>query len=342
VTAARPLPAPLVEVTRTDVLAADGPREIVESVHLGHLVAVDRDGALTHVAGDPDTVVFPRSALKPLQAALCLELIEEAGTSDVTLTSEELAVSWGSHLAEPHHLAAVRAILARADVREEMLSCPAASIPGDAAAGRHPIHHNCSGKHAMFALTARVLGLPGDRASLLAPDGPLQSRLLARLADLLGPARATGVDGCGAPALAIPLVVVARAFARLATDPRFARVRDAGLAHPELIAGHERGPGGSRLPVVDTALLATGTGVVAKRGAEGVLAAGWHTQDGRSGGVAVKASDGALRGAATALVALLERDGIVPSGAWREAAPRGGGGEAGTVRAVEVPLLEPH
>jgi L-asparaginase II len=34
-------PVPLVEVTRRDV--RDG-REIVESVHLGHLVAVDGDG----------------------------------------------------------------------------------------------------------------------------------------------------------------------------------------------------------------------------------------------------------------------------------------------------------
>jgi L-asparaginase II len=339
--AARGVPVPLVEVTRSDLSATGGPREVVESVHLGHLVAVDGDGAPTHVAGDADVVVFPRSALKPLQATICLELIDEAAggpLSSEELSSEELAVGWGSHLAEPHHLAAVRAILARAGVHEDALSCPAASVPGDATAARHPVHHNCSGKHAMFALTARALGLPGERDALLAPGGPLQTRILGRMADLLGPARAVGVDGCGAPALAMPLVVVARAFARLAVDARFARVRDAGLAHPELIAGHERGPGGARLPLVDTALLAAG--VVAKRGAEGVLAAGWRTPDGRTGGAAVKASDGSLRGAATALVDLLEREGVAPVDVWREPAPRGGGGEAGTVRAVTSTVLE--
>ena len=58
--------APLVEVTRRDVVSG---REVVESVHVGHLVAVDGDGAVTAAVGDPDAVVFPRSALKPLRGS---------------------------------------------------------------------------------------------------------------------------------------------------------------------------------------------------------------------------------------------------------------------------------
>jgi L-asparaginase II len=104
------------------------------------------------------------------------------------------------------------------------------------------------------------------------------------------------------------------------------------LAHPGLIAGHERGRGGTRRPTVDTALL--GVGVLAKRGAEGVLAAGWSTADGLRGGIAVKASDGSLRGASTALVAHLEEAGVVVRGTWQEPLPQGGGADAGTVRAV--------
>ena len=150
---------------------------------------------------------------------------------------------------------------------------------------------------------------------------------------MTGRPRAIGVDGCGAPALALPLIVVARAFAALASESRFARVRDAGLAHPGLVGGHEPRGGGVREPLVDTALLAAG--VVAKRGAEGVLAAGWRTPDGAVGGIAVKALDGAMRGAATAVVAHLEAAGLVPAGTWREAEPTGGGESAGTVRAAD-------
>ena len=327
-------PAALIEVTRRDV-RSDVPTgtEVVESVHHGHLVRVDGDGAVTLALGDPDAVVFPRSALKPLQAIVCLELIAQADPQlAAALTDAEVAIGWASHRAEPAQVAAVRSLLARAGIAEDALSCPRAPMPDDPAAPRSHVAHNCSGKHALFALTAHALGLADDRDALLAHDGPLQSRVLAGLGALLGPVDAVGVDGCGAPALAVPLVAVARAFTTLAGSPRTARVREAGLAHPALIAGHERRPGRTTAPVVDTALLAAG--VVAKRGAEGVLAAGWNLADGRQGGVAVKALDGSMRGAATALVALLEADAIVPEGTWREALPQGGGRDAGSVRAA--------
>jgi L-asparaginase II len=311
---------PLVEVTRRDVLTG---REVVESVHLGHLVTVDATGATDRALGDPDHVVFPRSALKPLQAAVCLELLGDVDPALVdSLSDEEIAIGWASHLAQDEHLAAVRRLAARCgldpDAAPDALSCPVAD-------GTR-LAHNCSGKHALFALTAHTLGLPRDRAALLDHDGPLQSVILARLAEMLGPPRAIGVDGCGAPALAVPLVIVARAFASLASEPRFMRVRDAGLAHPSLIAGTSRSDG----PLVDTALLRAG--VVAKRGAEGVLAAGWCTPDGDVGGIAVKAIDGSMRGASTVLVAQLVSLGVVGDGVWTEQHPTGGGALAGTIR----------
>jgi len=334
---------PLVEVTRRDVRTGT---EVVESVHHGHLVVVDEHGTLLRSAGDGDAAVFPRSAVKPFQAAACLELIATADAPlAAALTAEEVAIGWASHRAEPSQLAAVRSLLARAgltdDAVERALTCPRAPVPDDATAPRTHLAHNCSGKHALFALTATALGLGTDREVVLAPDGPLQSRVLATVAQWTGPADAVGVDGCGAPAVVLPLSALARAFARLATAPRLARVREAGLAHPLLVGGSERRSGGVRVPLVDSALLAAG--VVAKRGAEGVLAAGWRTQDGRGLGVAVKALDGSLRGAATALVSALEAAGAVPEGTWVEPAPQGGGGDAGTVRAVDaISAHAPH
>lgn len=197
--------APLVEVTRRDVRTGI---EQLESVHLGHLALIDVDGTLEHAVGDPHAVVFPRSAVKPLQAAACLELLDTAG---VSLTTEEVAVGWASHRAEPAQLDAVRALLARAglegDAAEEVLTCPRAGVPDDASAPRSHLAHNCSGKHALFALTAHALGLGGggraDREVVLAHDGPLQSRILATIAEWTGPAHAVGVDGCGAPAVTL-------------------------------------------------------------------------------------------------------------------------------------------
>jgi len=328
--------APLVEVTRRDVRSGE---EVVESVHYGHLVVADTEGRVVRALGVPDAVVFPRSAVKPLQAIACLELIAEADPSlAAALTDEEVAVGWASHRAEPAQLDAVRSLLARAGLAEDALTCPRARVLDDPSAARSQLAHNCSGKHALFALTAHALGLPvgapEDRDGVLAADGALQRRVLVMLADWTGPAHAVGVDGCGAPAVTVPLSGLARAFARLATGPRSARVRDAGLAHPLLVGGSEPRSGGVRAPLVDSALL--GAGVVAKRGAEGVLAAGWRTADGEGRGIAVKALDGSMRGAASALVAALEAEGAVPPGVWAEPSPQGGGEVAGTVRARRV------
>lgn len=323
---------PLVEVTRTDVTSG---AEVVESVHVGHLAVVAADGTVERALGDPDVVVFPRSAVKPLQAAACLELIASADAGlAASLTDDEVAVGWASHRAEPAQLDAVRSLLARAGLAEDDLTCPRAGVPDDPSAPRSRLAFNCSGKHALFALTARTLGLGTAPDVVLAPDGPLQARVLAMLATWTGPAHAVGVDGCGAPAVTLPLAALARAFGRLAVEERLARVREAGLAHPLLVGGSEPRRGGVRVPLVDSALLAAG--VVAKRGAEGVLAAGWRGPDGRGRGVAVKSLDGSLRGAGTVLVEVLVAEGALAAGVaadvWSEAAPQGGGADAGTVR----------
>jgi L-asparaginase II len=337
----------LVEITRRDITTGE---EIVESVHHGHLVAISvppegnpgaagrAEGEQQTLAalGDPHALIFPRSAVKPLQAAACLELLDRAaaerpGDAFRPLTSAELAVAWASHRAEPAQLDAVGALLSRiGSDPEEVLTCPRAGVPDDPSATRSHLAHNCSGKHALFALTAHRLGLPMDRSARLDADGPLQRLILARVAETLGEPVAIGVDGCGAPAVAVPLDALARAFAHLAIEERFERVRAAGLAHPRLVGGSTPAQGGRRLPLVDTALLEAG--VIAKRGAEGVLAAGWRRPDGSGGGIAVKASDGSMRGAASALIGALARLDVIDTAVWHEAAPTGGGEPAGVVR----------
>lgn len=302
---------PLVTVTRHDQRTGV---ERVESAHPGHLVVVDGTGGVAAAHGAADTVVFVRSAAKPFQAAACLELLESAPAAD------ELAVAWSSHRAEPGQLDAVARLLARAGTDPASLTCPPARPEDDPGRGLARIHHNCSGKHALFALAGPLVGCPRER--LLDPAGPLQDHVLARLADVLGPPEAIGVDGCGAPAVAVPLVALARAYARLLASDRFAAVRDAGLAHPVMVGGAGR---------LESALL--GAGVVAKIGAEGVFAAAWR-REGRALALAAKAADGADRAVTAATAAVLTAAGAVPPDCWRPPPPLGGGDPAGAVRAV--------
>jgi L-asparaginase II len=314
-------PRTLVRVTRRDTAAG---RSVEESSHAGHLVVVDRDGAPLVGLGDPDELTFVRSTAKPFQAAACLELLEVgagAGPTRGAPSPPETAVAWASHRGERDHLVAVERLLARSGLEADDLTCPPSTSEDDPCAGVSRLRHNCSGKHALFALAGARQGT--DRSRLLDPDGPLQRVVLRGVAEALGPALATGVDGCGAPAVAVPLCGLARGFASLAVDDRWATVRRAGHSHPNLVGGEGR---------LETALLAAG--VVAKVGAEGVFAAGWRDEAGAARGLAVKVSDGAARGATTATAGLLGELGLLPAGAWRPEPVLGGGAPAGEVAAA--------
>ncbi len=313
-------PVRLVEVTRRDEVAG---RDLVESIHVGHVV-VTVDGELVSALGNPLRPTFSRSSVKPVQAAVCLEILAEHDWPGGRPSSREIAIGWASHRAADEHLSATRELCERAGITPEELTCPPDLRPGDTSSGRHRIHHNCSGKHALFALAGHALGLHGDE--LLDRAGPLQERLLDAVDDVFGPLDAVGVDGCGAPAVRSPLVRLAGGFARLAAEDRFQDVRDAAFAHPLLIAGEGW---------LDSSLLAAGT--LAKRGAEGVRAAGW-TANGKRVGVALKMEDGADRGADVALAAVIEAAGR-PVGGWEPEVMTGGGNRVGEVRPSAL-LLE--
>ena len=321
-----PTAAVLAEVTRHD-----GTRERVESRHRGHVVVLGDDGD-EQVLGDPDLEVFVRSTAKPFQVTACLELLAEHGpVAPDDLTDAEVAVAWASHRGEQRHLDAVRRLLARSGTSPAGLTCPPALPEADrswppASPGEPPsrLRYNCSGKHAMFALAGKGLGVRGQ--ALLDPAGPVQRRVLAAVTDACGPVAGVGTDGCGAPAVVLPLRGLADGYRRLASEDRWARVRTAGLAHPGLVGGEGR---------VETALLEAG--VVAKFGAEGVYGAGWVDDDGAHG-IALKAEDGSMRGAAVALVALLAARGVVPADVWSPPTITGGDEVVGRVRvATDVP-----
>jgi L-asparaginase II len=252
---------------------------VVEAVHRVHAVAV-RDGEVVDSAGDRDLVTYMRSVAKPLQA---LPLASEVAD----LPAEELAIACASHEAAQEQLAAVRALLARSQSREDELEC------GTERGSR--LAHNCSGKHAGMLLRAKLHGwpLPGYRL----PDHPLQRglrRVIAAALDRREDELATATDGCGVVTFAAPLAAIAHAFARLVrTELDGAdRVVAAMRAHPELVGGQS---------AADTALMRALPGAIAKRGMEGLLCTA--LRDGT--GAAVKVEDGANRAAGPAMADFL-------------------------------------
>jgi L-asparaginase II len=257
--------------------------DTVESRHRAHAVAV-QDGAVVAEAGDSGLVTFMRSSAKPIQALPLVRAVPE-------LEEEELAIACASHQALPEQLDAVRSLLARAPAGEDELECGPEGDPPE------PVKHNCSGKHAGMLALCRAHGW--DSRGYRLPAHPCQRTMLAEVAqavDLDDGEIATGVDGCGVVAFALPLERMALAFARLERLDGGDRVAAAMRAHPGLI----RGPGG-----VDTALMRAREGWIAKGGAEGLMCAAGP----RGLGIAVKIEDGNGRATGPALAAFLDRVG---------------------------------
>ena len=272
----------------------------VESVHHGSVVALDANGSTLLAVGDVAGPIFPRSSSKPIQALAMLR-------GGLDLDGELLALAAGSHSGEPFHLEGVQRILAGAGLSErDLQNTP--DLPYDEsernawiASGRGATYfaQNCSGKHSAMLATCVAAGW--DTATYRELLHPLQQLIAQTLADLSGePAAATGVDGCGAPVMAVSLTGLARAFSRFSvasegTDE--ARVAAAMRGYPQWL-------GGTRRDV--TALIRGVPGLIAKDGAESVYCVG--LADGRA--IALKIADGGQRARPVVMAAALRRLGV--------------------------------
>ena len=255
---------------------------LVESKHFGHLIALSAKREVVLLKGDPDALIYPRSAFKSIQASAMVRhgLVQEV---------RNLALVCASHSGSKTHQAGARSILESAGLNESALKCIADRPLGVAERKEWgdrdpiPLAMNCSGKHAGMLATCVVNGWPTENYTDI--DHPLQMAIKRELEDLAGEQiTQISVDGCGAPTFALTLRGNAKMFHNLATstDPVHKEIVAACLAHPELIAGEGR---------VDTELMRKVPGLFLKGGAEGVQAA--FMTDGRT--VFFKVIDGTDR-----------------------------------------------
>ncbi len=304
-------------MTTNPVLAQALRGSATESEHRGAVAVVDASGSLHTAWGDIDKPIFPRSAVKVLQA---LPLVESGAAERFGLTDEELALACASHGGEVRHTATAAAMLAKAGVDVNALECGThwpyndSAIKALAAAGETPsaLNNNCSGKHSGFVCLGCLMAEGGDRRSFLRgyvkPDHPVMQEVTAALQASTGWDLAhtpVGTDGCSIPTYAVPLRHLAHAFARVATGVGLSpgraaaaqRLRAAVAAAPFMVAGSGR---------FDTRVMERlGARVFCKVGAEGVYCAAFPTL---GLGVAVKMDDGnTARACEVVMAALIER-----------------------------------
>ena len=280
-----------------EVLAKVTRGDLVESLHLGHLIVLNSDGSTYLSKGSPELPIYPRSAIKSLQAAAMLN-------SALKVEEKELAIICASHSGSQSHIDLVSKMLTLRGISTSQLK-NAVDKPlgekekiswGDKSPSQ--LAQNCSCKHAGMLITCKQNGW--DMNTYLNLDHPLQIAIKSEIEDLAGEkVSAVSIDGCGAPLFAISLIGLARAISNLvkSKDALYQQIVLACTKYPELVAGDGR---------LTTRMMQAVPGLFMKEGAEGVQVCA--LSDGRV--IAMKIIDGSWRPVAPIIMKVFKRWGV--------------------------------
>jgi len=278
----------------------------VESTHAVDAIIADADGAIVSTYGDEDLALFPRSAIKSLQA---LPLVESGAADAFRLEDRHLALACSSHNGQDMHVSGAREILFRAGLEETCLECGAQlpRFPEDQAklngTDPTPIHNNCSGKHAGFLAFASHAGF--EAKNYIQFEHPVQQEIADTMEMVTGAKHGVdnyAIDGCSIPTFKIPLIDMAKAYAKFSVgkdansvrSKAMIRLRDACMKHPEMVAGDKR--------ACTKLMESLPNRVFVKVGAEGVYSAALPEL---GIGIAMKARDGNFRAVEVAVTSLI-------------------------------------
>jgi L-asparaginase II len=280
-----------------EVLAKVTRGDLVESLHLGHLIVLNADGSTYSSKGSPELPIYPRSAIKSLQAAAMLK-------AALKVELNELAIICASHSGAQNHIDLVTKMITARDISISQLKNAVDKPLGEkekiAWGEKVPsqLAQNCSGKHAGMLITCQQNGW--DMKSYLDLNHPLQVAIKNEIEELSGEkVSAVSVDGCGAPLFAISLIGLAKAISNLvkSNDDLYQQIVLACTKYPELVAGDGR---------LTTRMMQAVPGLFMKEGAEGVQVCA--LRDGRV--IAIKIIDGSWRPVAPIIMEIFKRWGV--------------------------------
>jgi L-asparaginase II len=280
-----------------EVLARVARGDLVESLHLGHLIVLNADGSTYLSKGSPELPIYPRSAIKSLQAAAMLK-------AGLKVEENELAIICASHSGSQSHIDLVTNMLTSRGISTSQLKNAVDKPLGEKEKiswGEKPasqLAQNCSGKHAGMLITCQKNSW--DMNTYLDLDHPLQVAIKNEIEELSGEkVSATSVDGCGAPLFAISLIGLAKAISNLvkSKEDSYQQIVLACIKYPELVAGEAR---------LTTRMMRAVPGLFMKEGAEGVQVCA--LSDGRV--IAIKIIDGSWRPVAPLIMEIFKRWGV--------------------------------
>jgi len=277
----------------------------LESEHFGCGAIVDSDGKILKEWGDSSQLIFPRSALKPIQS---LNLYKDGYIDKVNLTEKQIAFSTSSHFAEDIHQELIKDWLKNLNLDESMLAC-GEDWPWqlhnkfkayDKYKKRRKIFHNCSGKHCAHLAVSVERDLPINNYN--SQLHPLQKELFDLIENLSEfKINQIGVDGCTLPNPMLPINKFGYLLAKF-TD--YKKIDNLGSVAKKIFEACVNEPDYAGGAESDNSLLTKlfNKRVFFKNGAEGVFLA---IIPENKVSIVVKILDGSARAAATAIAGMI-------------------------------------
>ncbi|MCH2227490.1 MAG: asparaginase [Candidatus Caenarcaniphilales bacterium] len=228
--------------------------EKLESMHYG--IACHLQGQeLNKSWGDINFKSFTRSMIKPIQAKVCLDLINQE------INNEFVAIAIASHNCETEQVNLVNKLATYFNLSEHQLKLGLEKNKKQVLQSK--FDHNCSGKHLLMLSTC--IGQNWDLDNYLAREHPLQEAIENEVKELLGlkSPLEIGIDGCGLPTYHLSIHEIALLFARLHERQDYQRIFEVMNQYPFIIGGHKQ---------IDSLIMQTYPGkFIAKGGAEGFM-----------------------------------------------------------------------
>jgi len=245
-------------------------------------------GAVAWASGDQvihsfggDVLCYGRSMMKPFVMKI---FREELGP---VLDWRQRAIALASHNGDTEHVAAAQSILDESEwgLMQTPLDVPLVQFGRQVRRPRRWFHC-CSGEHAALLRGCRLKGW--NRAGYTLPQHPFFQAFVEEIGKTLGagwqPLRVAR-DGCGLPTVSNTVSELARLVAGLVRDKDEDWIWEAMCRNPDLIGGFDR--------LDSTILKSCGGRVIAKEGADGLLALGVLSEDYPEGlGIVIKIAHG--------------------------------------------------
>ena len=292
----------MVEVTRSGE---------IESFHQGAAVLINSSGEILKEWGNSEKLIYPRSALKPIQS---LNLYKDGIAEGLNISDEYIALTTASHHSEIFHQKMVIKWLEKINLNEDELCCGPdwpwnlddKFVAKKNSKQKRRIFHNCSGKHCGHLAVSKYKGFPIENYN--ENNHPIQKELIDLIENLSSyKIKNIGVDGCTLPNPLIPIKKFAFAMAQMADYNKLnenstiaKRIFDSCTKFPEITGGTNS---------VNCALTKLSKGkIFFKNGAEGVFVAIIPEQ---KSSLVVKIDDGASRAAEIAIAGLISELKII-------------------------------